>query len=68
MDTSISQPVGPSTQGAYSFDPPLPSGVEVTTSGALVINGRLDIDDGGLYRITAPEINGSIVFELIATG
>ena len=63
----ISQPVGPSCTGGYTCIPSIPNG-EVTTSGQLVISGRLDVSDGGTYRCTSSEINGSIVIELDAVG
>ena len=47
--------------------PSIPNG-EVTTSGQLVISGRLGVSDKGTYRCTSAEINGSIVIELVATG
>ena len=63
----ISQPVGPSSTGGYTCMPSIPNG-EVTTSGQLVISGRLDVSDEGTYRCTSAEINGSIVIELEAFG
>ena len=63
----ISQPVGPSSTGGYTCTPSIPNG-EVTTSGQLVISGRLDVSDGGTYRCTSAEINGSIVIELETYG
>ena len=47
--------------------PSIPNG-EVTTSGQLVISGRLDVSDGATYKCTSAEINGSIVIELEAFG
>ena len=47
--------------------PSIPNG-EVTTSGQLVISGRLDVSDRGTYRCTSVEINGIIVIELEAVG
>ena len=67
MDSSINQPVGPSSTGGYTCIPSIPNG-EVTTSGQLVISGRLDVSDRGTYRSTSSEINGSIVINLVATG
>ena len=66
-DVSINTTVGPSSTGGYTCTPSIPNG-EVTTSGQLVISGRLDVSDGGTYRCTSAEINGSIVIELVATG
>ena len=67
MDSSINQTVGPSSTGGYTCMPSIPNG-EVTTSGQLVISGRLDVSDGGTYKCTSSEINGSIVIELDAVG
>ena len=66
-DVSINTTVGPSSTGGYTCTPSIPNG-EVTTSGQLVISGRLDVSDGGTYRCTSAEINGSIVIELEAVG
>ena len=64
---SISQPVGPSSTGGYNCTPSIPNG-EVTTSGQLVISGRLDVSDEGTYRCTSAEIHGSIIIELETYG
>ena len=66
-DTSITRDVGPSSIGGYICIPTIPNG-EINTSGQLVINGRLDISDEGIYRCTSAEISGNIVIELVATG
>ena len=67
MDSSINQTVSPFSTGGYTCIPSIPNG-EVTTSGQLVISGRLDVSDEGTYRCTSSEINGSIVINLVATG
>ena len=67
MDSSINQTVGSSSTRGYICMPLIPNG-EVTTSGQLVISGRLDVSDRGTYRCTSSEINGSIVIELEAVG
>ena len=66
-DVSINTTVGPSSTGGYTCTPSIPNG-EVTTSGQLVISGRLDVSDGGTYRCTSTEISGDIIIELVATG
>ena len=67
MDSSINQAIGPSSTGGYTCMPSIPNG-EITTSGQLVISGRLDVSDEATYRCTSAEMNGSIVIELEAVG
>ena len=67
MDTSVNQTVAPSSTGGYTCTPSIPNG-QLTNSGNLVIDGRLDIGDATEYRCTSDEINGVIVIELAATG
>ena len=66
-DSSITRDVGPSSIGGYICTPAIPNG-EINTSGQLVISGRLDTSDEGIYRCTSAEISGDIVIELVATG
>ena len=66
-DVSINKTIGPSSTRGYTCIPSIPNG-EVTTSGQLVISGRLDVSDEGTYRCTSAEIGGDIIIELVATG
>ena len=66
-NASINTTVGPSSTGGYTCIPSIPNG-EVTTSGQLMISGRLDVSDGGVYQCTSSEIIGYIIIVLVATG
>ena len=63
----MNQTVAPSSTGGYTCTPSIPNG-QLTNSGNLVIDGRLDIGDATEYRCTSDEINGVIVIELAAIG
>ena len=64
--TTLNESVAPATTtGDYTCTPSIPNG-QLTNSGNLVINGRLDASDSTQYRCTSDDINGSIVIELAA--
>ena len=67
MNTSVNQTVAPSSTGGYTCTPSIPNG-QLTNSGNLVIDGRLDIGDATEYRCTSDEIKGVIVIDLVAMG
>ena len=63
----MNQTVAPSSTGGYTCTPSIPNG-QLTNSGNLVIDGRLDIGDATEYRCTSDEIKGVIVIDLVAMG